>query len=205
MIASPSINAKLPGSLFSDGQPKQSDVTTPSTSTTVDKRKIAKSLKIEKPAIPPYAQPIQKLVRNTNFPDVSLSDFSTNKEWDVHLLRNIENKVLTLCCIKVLHDETKCGKCDNIKPSLRVALKTQGHRAPIATTCNLSLNKLSPRCCENNKSMVGLFEIGSHWEIWYYQTNNCRRWQNVWSNIQRYPWLSCSLWLSSVISGRISP
>ena len=51
-------------------------------------------------------------------------------------MKEIDNKILTLCCLRSLHDISKC--CNNI-PSLIVSIKSQGFTSLIATTCNFTM------------------------------------------------------------------
>ncbi|CAL4095166.1 unnamed protein product, partial [Meganyctiphanes norvegica] len=48
-------------------------------------------------------------------------------------LKEIDNKILTLCFLRSLHDISKC--CNNIL-SLIFSIKSQGFTSLIATTCN---------------------------------------------------------------------
>ena len=107
----------------------------------LSKRKIAKALQLPPTQIPTYIKPIIQQSNPHLPPSINVENFKVTSECDLKLKNDVENRVLTLCCMKTFHDEKSC--C-NVKPSLKVALKTQGYSSPVGLTCNLSLINSPP-------------------------------------------------------------
>ena len=70
-------------------------------------------------------------------------------------LKEVDDKVLTLCCLRTLHDKSKC--CNNI-PSLRVSIKSQGSSSPVATTCNFTMINSPPDAKKTVKVWLDFLE-----------------------------------------------